>query len=403
MKYAAFERDENKQPADRVSEIFKTSRDAEDWWVTHVIDPDTSQPTGEYANKDIALYPVSDDGLPMDKVSDSEAELAKRDSERLLSGSVDAHFAYLAMIASRQLYAFALTELSKSVEGEPELHDMTTEFLIQAAAHKAQEFDSDQMLDTLNKAVMPWATNVSEALSLAEEQERKKIADEVEEERLNNDVPIGISVNPAGEKTLPRKQPLLLVGDVVAVTSLLDEAVNNALTARSDKAPHNFTVVRCSLFNSAPPKLDPDMRIINVPVSLWLHATKTANGFVEMMRNHVYDQIQTAPDLLVVDDLLTVNPTNRDYEGQSCADALKRVMDWCKEVGCALVAGVNMHPIPDLTTYKWERVNKFSTLRPVSVEKIEDDEELRRIVVGRDAFEYVVHRDTLNHPDLVTE
>ena len=403
MKYAAFERNEEGVPVEKVSDIFKTSREAEDWWVTHVIDPDTNQPRGEFEGKDLALYPVSEDGLPMEQIPDNDAELAKRDSERLLSGNVDAHFAYTAMIAARQLYALGLTELSRVVENEPELHDMTTEFLIQAAAHKAQKFESEHMLDMLEKAVLPWATNMSNALALAEEQERKKIADEQEQERLDSLVPVGISTVKDGPTDMSRETPILLVGDPMATNVLLDDAQTKVLAARSDKAPYNFTVVRCSLFNEDMPRLDPDKRLVNVPVALWRDATKTAKGFAEAMQRYVYDHLQAAPDLLIIDDLLSVTPSLPDQEGPACGDALKRVSDWCKEVGCALIAGIHMPNIPDLTTYKWDRVNKFSALRPVSVETVEEDKELRRITVGRDAFEYVVHRDILNHPNLVIE
>ena len=407
MKYAIYATDENNKPTEKLSPILDDIDVVQKWWFENVEGEDNKRKEG-FEDKSLQIFPCGDDGIALEEVPQEEAELAQDCARRVLEEDSAAAMALSAMIASRQLYALGVMELEKILKDRKDTHEMTLEFLVQTALYKSKEFDTRDTLNSLQSGVLRWLEKVTTDNAEADAVERQKFLDEYEASRRASRIPVGITTDKAQAPELDRNVPVVLVGDAMAVNSVIDHVQTTALAARTEEAPNVFTVVRLSVFKDDPPKMDPEVRYVNLPAKMWQASTRTAKSFFELMQSAVYDNLAAAPDLLIVDDLIAASvPYTADsgnHPGTLSGEALKRIRDWCKEVGCALVAGVHTTSPQDLANYKWERVNQHSVLRPVTVSA--DDvgsPQLRRITIGRDAYTMDVDKDTLIHPSLIIE
>ena len=249
---------------------------------------------------------------------------------------------------------------------------------------------------------MPWTQQKSDAANKIEEENRRRVMEENEEKRRKCPVPIGLSTEKNGAKEMAREKAIILAGDHAGVEILMDDAQNAAMTARIDEPPFQFTVVRLSRKGLSEIAHDRDLRLVTLSYEQWIDCTKTAKSFPLMMQQHVYDRLQFMPDLLIIDDIVATQhhhgSADDGKEGSKCGDAMKRVMEWCSDTGCALLAGAPGINADALQGFRWERVRQFGILRPVRVNRgAKDlDEDMRRIVVGRDAYFVDVHKDKIN-------
>jgi hypothetical protein len=86
---------------------------------------------------------------------------------RVLSQKGHVKHAAGAMIAARQLYALAYTELQRALAAErPEPHPMTEDLIVQSAMHEAAKpFDQNTLIAGFMESVMPWLGDVADDLS----------------------------------------------------------------------------------------------------------------------------------------------------------------------------------------------------------------------------------------------
>ncbi len=385
-----------------------------------VIDPDTNKPTEfddhESANVwlieaartgkvDVKLggYSIEcidEDGAILEEVAQEDAEKAQEDANRLITENEDVRQAVSTLIASRQMYAVAVTELEFIMERlEKKAHPLTVDVFLQTASNTASEpFDETILFQGLIETIFPWMQKVCKQHTEEEIKERKTEQLEAEERRKLVKVPIGVTLDKTEDPLLTKGRHVVFVGYRPAIRVLLDHITNHVLASRADDHPQRlFTVIR--LLQKAK-KEDGHERLIRLGEQDWANCLVTSKGWMRIVGKDLLPQLPAMPDLLICDDMpMAYEGFTGSHEATRANQALKEFGRWCKSVGAAFVGAVPMgaDAAPLLTGSQWEVIKTHAVLRPVTVIREGDDlkEGQCKILVGRDAFSMVVDEDLL--------
>lgn len=306
--------------------------------------------------------------------------------------------AVAAMIAARQLYALAYAELQKALaEVRPAPHPLTEDLVVQSAMHEAAKpFDQNALIQSFPAAVLPWLADVADAANAADANAALAEMDQLDAERRATPLDVGFRVDPQqAEPHLPRDRSLLLVGWRPAVKFVIDRVVNHVLARKH--AGFLATVVRLQKENVR--RGEEELRLVRLGQDRWAGCCNTAGGLPRVVAEYIVPQMTHPADLVVCDDLLAAHTSSFAGRppGAVAGDAHKRLRDWAKRDGAAVVAGVPLAQapteVPDLTGPEWEQAKTFATVRPVLVA---DLGEHYRVSVGNSAHHWDVGKAILD-------
>lgn len=387
-----------------------------------VVDPDTGKPTefDDHESANVWLIEaartgkidmklggysiecIDDDGVILEEIAEEDAKKAQDDANRLIADNEDVRQAVSTLIASRQMYAVAVTELDHTLAHLPEgekVHPLTADIFIQTASNTASEpFDEAILFQGLIETIFPWMQKVCKQHTEEEIEERKTEQLEDEERRKKVKVPIGVTLDKTEDPLLTKGRNVVFVGYRPAIKVLLDHITNHVLASKDDDHPQRlFTVIR--LLQKAS-KDDGHERLIRLGEQDWTNCHATSNGWMRIVGKDILPQLPSMPDLLICDDLpLAYEGLQGSHEATRAHEALRKFGRWCKSVGAAFVGAVpiGIDAAPLLTGSQWERIKTHAVLRPVTV--IREGDDLRegqcKILVGKDAFSMVVDEDLL--------
>ena len=395
---------------------------------------------GAYADYHIQAY--DDQGTPVAFVDPKDVEDAAADARSLAQYNQEVQLAMAAMLAGRQIYAFAVQELDKllgtiheikvldapvsatadAVTPEPKTHTedrpphpLAVEVLIQSVANRGnQAFDPTQLLEGMGQIVLPWMHNHLKQLLVAQEEYKNKAIEAAKAARKAHRVPIGIPLDKGLDGRLDRTKGLVLVGYGPAVRYLLDYAVNTALAVRDEDHPNKvLSVIR---FCEQMPQASQHERLARMPRKLWERISGSDKVLGQLLHDHIFNQMRTLQDLVVADDLTGLGRDlsagrRQDHEinAYRAADGCKMLLKWAKHSGFALLAGV---PSPTekpvgLREGAWEHLRSQVTVRSVTVirkacpQAPDLAEGKVRLIVGKDAFFVDVAPEAIAPPNVV--
>jgi hypothetical protein len=373
---------------------------------------------GEYEEYVIQAY--DEEGNLVEEVSPEDRDAAANDARVLVGENPDVTMAFNTMIAARQMYVFAYTELERSMSGVVKVgdrhgspHPLTLEVLTQAATKNASKpFEAANLFDKLGQNIFPWMNHAIRKNVIADEVDKKADIEALEVKRRAVRIPVGVKVDPEDDGLLDRSRPLVLVGYDPAVRLLLDTITNNVLATRDSDHPDKlFTVVRFDWGDATHENQD---YLLRIPYRSWVNCTRSQDNLGEFVLKHVANHLNKVPDLLVVDDLASaftigsiVTPTfnavtGSGYAPYRMADAQKRLSVWYKHAGMGMVAGCLLnHENPvDCASGELEKLRMFCTVRPVSVIRKANNlaEGQVRLLVGKNAWHIDVDEKLIGPP-----
>ena len=296
-----------------------------------------------------------------------------------------------AMLASRQLYAMALTDMDVRVDGlevDEEDKDQLREIFISASATQAANpFDENELFQGMEETVMPWMRSVAKEHTQQEERTRREEIRSAEKERRERNVKVGVEyVQPDKAQTtlsdeLNRTRTLVLAGWRPAVLWVINhmlEYVTSQEAFATSLAPKQTVV----LTRRGGGHSDP--RIMTIGEKGWENCAKSNNGWKRTFQELYLDKLKDPVDLFVVTDLAHAreghsfqSPTAKASEAQ------KKLRKWATVMGAAFVGAVLLEgkKLPDFNTPIWEQLRLFTYLRGVGVEVRKDGD--YDIIVGR--------------------
>lgn len=294
------------------------------------------------------------------------------------------------MLATRRLYATFYRELQELLEAQENVHPSAEDFIVQAAMHKAAEpFSEHDLMKGFIETMMPYIAEIIDKHSDKDRADNAAQREANEAERRKRRIPIGFKYSATQEEDgLGRDRSLVLVGWEPALRWLADQMINNVLAARDTDT---YTVIR---FMSQPPKKEEreQSALVRVPPKNWAGCGNGQTDLARVMGEYVQDRLSAQPDLLLVDDLGAAY--TKAYVGRpspaNAGDANKVFSRWCNLAGCGLVGLVPMPTmeLPDIRSGEYEQLRTFTNLRPVNVERIEDNQ--LRITIGDNAQSFKV-------------
>jgi hypothetical protein len=334
---------------------------------------------------------IDKDGNILEEVPEQDAELAGADANLLLKEDPEVLAAVSTLIASRQLYGFAVLELEKILDAkESTPHPMTMDVFIQTAANSAGEFEPTELFEGIVETIIPW---MQKAIGERTEEEAERIKEErkgAEEQRRKSKVPMAVPLSRGEPLVMGRKQTVIFVGYAPAVKIILDHIANAALLAKVDDHPDGHcTIVR--LTEKARPE-DQMPRLLRFGLNVWENCTHSKKKWPRIVDQQIAPMLSTMPDMLICDDLTKAYGGALSLRDSTCAtSAVKRFREWCSNQSyCALVGGVPMDTEePPAFGKDWHTLQANAILRPLTIVREADDLKKgeARIVVGRDAFQ----------------
>ena len=152
-----------------------------------------------------------------------------------------------------------------------------------------------------------------------------------------------------------------------------------------------------------------DVNVFRVPPSVWQGAANTGDSFARMLVRYAAERAVAGHpvnlatiDLVICSDLQELFTAG--YKGRSplaaAGDAHKRIWQWCKGAGAALlcfvpqVTGIDA-PDPDLRDVALEQLRTFSRLRPLRLRRYQVDTKALRLLVGLAGYELETSEERL--------
>jgi hypothetical protein len=387
MKFGVHSKNEEGEIGERLhDELFDTHEEAAVWMLE-------AMRKEEVELDGCTIEHYTDEGEHVEVVEDEEAEKAGDEASALVEDNEDVRGAFATMLAGRRMYAMAVQELERVLDGlKKDPHPLVMEVLLQTAANEASKpFNEAELFQGLTSLVFPWMQEIVAKHTEEDNIAQQQYMNELEEQRRKSKVYISVVMDKTLEPYLDRAQPLVFVGYRPAVRVLIDHIVTQVLAHIAEGHPRLYTVIRMS---EQQKREDAHERLMRLPKDLWKNVADKSDSIAKMM-GKVWDQLPDMPDVLVCDDLPYA------YEGLSIstdasrsAEAVRRMKQWCKEAGCGLIGSIPMsgESVPNTMGSVWDRLKAHVTLRPVSVLRVgdKDAEDLEegkcRIVIGRDAF-----------------
>ncbi len=319
----------------------------------------------------------------------------------------DFKHAVAVMIAARQMYAIGYTELQRqldAVKKAKELPVLTQDVLVQSAMYTASKpFSEHTFMSGLTGTALPALAAIIDAHSEADEASRRVDMEEADRARRAQPLPFPcrVDVDDAAAQ-LVRDQSLTLMGHHHACR-LFADLVLDCVTA--SRALRVLWLDDCEEESRAA-----DANVFRLPPSAWRGGANTAEAFARTLARHSaarlvagHMPVPRAIDLVVCSDLPGLFTSH--YRGRSplaaAGDAHRRVWQWCKGAGAALlcflpqVVGVDA-PDPDLRDVALEQIRSFSRLRPLRLRRVEGDPQALRLLVGAGGFELETSTDRLH-------
>lgn len=303
------------------------------------------------------------------------------------------------LIAARQLYAVAYTELQSLLDKEnqgPEAlhpHPLTGDVFVQSAMHFASRpFSEHTLIESMVHVVMPWLADVVDTHAAFDQKANAQILAELEKERRLRGVPVGFLIDIDDDKPeIALDRPLTLVGSARAVYWVLREIVQFVV----NQTESVFHVVH--FVDGISKRGEANARLTRAGRSLWSGCADTNKKMPTVMAV-LLDKMAAPPDLLVCDNL--PEAYKRSYKGRppgaTAGDGNRGIFRWCKESGCALLGGVPLEDGEDMniTGPEYEQLRTFTQLRQVTTRKLDDGKV--RIVVGNSQHFWDVEQSALD-------
>lgn len=295
-----------------------------------------------------------------------------------------------SMLATRRLYATFYRELQELLENRENVHPLAEDFMVQAAMHKSAEpFSEHELMQGFVETMLPYVAEIIDKHSAKDAEEERLRRDAWEEERRKRHIPLGLKYSATQEEDgLGRDRALVLVGWGPALYWLVDQIINNVLTARDSDV---YQIIR--FMYAAPHRENREQsRLVRVPPANWAGCGNSQTDLARVMGEFVQDRLSSQPDLVVVDDLAAAYTKGfvARLPAANAGDANKVFSRWCNIAGSGLIGLLpqDSMELPDIRSGEYEQLRTFTHLRPVTVERQEDNQ--LRIVVGDHASVFTV-------------
>lgn len=289
---------------------------------------------------------------------------AERWAKRLLA---DEKFSSLfgAMVNLRRSYIILYRRLQKLLEETKGVHQMTEDFLVQAAMFKAaQEFDAHQVMESFPRTVLRTIADIIDEDTAAENDDIKQARRAADEARRKINLPFELCLDGEGSMTWDRKLSLVLAGWRPAVRWLADRLGEKVL-ASSEK----FAILR--LREDEVKKEDPVGSLnLHIGSKAWQGCCNSQNALMRL----VFDfgrGLAHLPDLIVCENMALAH--TKSYLGRPpgavAGDAHKIFRKWCDENGCGLLGLLPSSTVkpPDISAKEYEQLRTFAIVRVVDV------------------------------------
>lgn len=283
------------------------------------------------------------------------------------------------MLASRQLYAFCIHELEllladndqlKNYLPDKEITDehktIIREVLINAAASQAANpFEENDLIDALNKLVLPWVNTVAAKHNKIEKSANEEGLKKVEIERRSKLLPLALPI--LEEQKIDRSKSIVLIGEKPVVDWAISKLNNNF--------KEDTTIQTVLLSNTAAANLT--FNHYTVPKQSWSLFGVNKESIKRLFLGLIVNQVSNPPDVLIVSNLLSAFNSDTALWAAKAAEVQKNLQSIAAEAGFLLVSGVALdRPLKsnELHQTEYESLKLFNVLRAVATKSINDSE-----------------------------
>lgn len=281
---------------------------------------------------------------------------------------------YGVMVASRQLYAIARSQLSDCIARahpeDPAMQAALAAVVVAKAGDTVARLNDGKLLATVHAEVLPWLKRIVQENNRTADYETRLRQEALEVARRDKPIPVGLPLDHAfaelsdpSHLSIQREDSWLIVGPQEAIDVAISKAMRTCLAEPPDDRLHvPFVVIRFAA--DATEHFSNQLAV--VPKHAWEPASKLKVGLQQLLQRTIC-RLAGKPDLFLVDDLPAM------ANGKTPERVLIEMRRLAFELGASIISGVSD---PAQVTATMKSHNTVATI------EVKGEEDQRVVLTG---------------------